>query len=56
MQQVKPLHQRLEAIKMSQMHDPLIDAELYFLLQELCQAICRAVGAAKTTRRPLWVA
>jgi ATP-dependent helicase HrpA len=35
MQQVKPLHQRLEAIKMSQMHDPLIDAELHFLLQEL---------------------
>tara|TARA_B100001248_G_scaffold253772_1_gene231393 strand:- start:61 stop:882 length:822 start_codon:yes stop_codon:yes gene_type:complete len=35
MQLVKPLHQRLKAIKMSQMHDPLIDAELHFLLQEL---------------------
>ena len=35
MQRIKPLHQRLEAIKMAEMHDPLIDVELHFLLQEL---------------------
>jgi len=35
MAQIAPLHHRLEAIKMAELHDPAIDAELHFFLQEL---------------------
>lgn len=35
MAQIAPLHRRLEAIKMAELHDPAIDAELHFFLQEL---------------------
>ena len=55
MQQVKPLHQRLEAIKMAEMHDPSIDAELHFLLQELRLKLFAEPLALQKRPRPAFV-
>ena len=55
MQQVKPLHKRLEAIKMAEMHDPSIDAELHFLLQELRLKLFAEPLALQKRPRPAFV-
>ena len=55
MQQVKPLHQRLEAIKMAEMHDPSIHAELHFLLQELRLKLFAEPLALQKRPRPAFV-
>ena len=55
MLQVKPLHQRLEAIKMAEMHDPSIDAELHFLLQELRLKLFAEPMALQKRPRPAFV-
>ena len=55
MQRVKPLHQRLEAIKMAEMHDPLVDAELHFLLQELRLKLFAEPVALQKRPRPAFV-